>query len=56
MKFTDISEKDMANLKHFLTSLMDLRVKPQLDIPPRLLSALGFIKLPRPSLEAFQKK
>ena len=55
VKFTDISEKDMANLKHFLTSLMDLRVKPNLDIPPRFLSALGF-KTHETPLEAFQKK
>jgi len=55
VKFIDISEKDMANLKKFLTSLTDLRTKPKLDIPPRLLSALG-IKTPEPAFEAFQKK
>jgi hypothetical protein len=55
VKFTDISEKDMANLKNFLTSLMDLRGKPKLDIPSRLLSDLG-TKTPQTSLEAFRKK
>jgi c-di-GMP-binding flagellar brake protein YcgR len=55
VKFIDISEKDMATLKNFLTSLMDLRTKPQLDIPTRLLSALGF-KTPQPAFEAYQKK
>ena len=55
VKFIDISEKDMANLKNFLTSLTDLRTKPKLDIPPRLLSALG-LKTPEAAFEAFQKK
>jgi hypothetical protein len=40
LKFNDISEKDVAHLKTFLNSLMDLRIKPKLDILPRLLSAL----------------
>jgi c-di-GMP-binding flagellar brake protein YcgR len=55
VKFIDISEKDMADLKHFLTSLTDFRTKPKSDFPPRLLSALG-IKTPEPAFEAFQKK
>ena len=55
VKFIDISEKDMANLRNFLNSLVDLRVKPKLDIPARLLSPLG-IKTPEPAFEAFQKK
>jgi c-di-GMP-binding flagellar brake protein YcgR len=55
VKFIDISEKDMANLKNFLNSLTNLRTKPKLDIPPRLLSALG-IKTPETAFEAFQKK
>ena len=42
VKFIDISEKDMANLKNFLNSLMDLQNNPKLDIPDRLLSALAF--------------
>jgi hypothetical protein len=42
VKFIDISEKDIANLRNFLNSLVDLRVKPKLDIPSKLLSALGF--------------
>lgn len=41
VKFNDISEKDMAHLKTFLNNLMDLRMKPKLDIPARLLSTLG---------------
>ncbi len=45
VKFIDISEKDLANLRNFLDSLADLRMKPKLDILPRLLSALG-IKTP----------
>lgn len=40
VKFTDISEKDVGHLKTFLDSLMDLRIKPKLDILPRLLSGL----------------
>jgi len=55
VKFIDISEKDMANLKNSLASLTDVGTKPKLDIPPRLLSALG-IKTPEPAFEAFQKK
>ena len=55
MKFVDISEKDMGNLKTFLTSLMDSRMKPKLDIPPRLLSTLG-IKTGETVFEAFKKK
>ena len=55
VKFIDISEKDMADLRSFLTSLRDLRNKPKLDIPARLLSPLG-IKTPEPAFEAFQKK
>ena len=42
VKFIDISEKNMANLRNFLNSLVDLRVKPKLDFPPKLLSDLGF--------------
>jgi len=45
VKFIDISEKDMANLKKFLNCLMDLKNNPNLDLPPRILSALG-IKTP----------
>ena len=41
VKFIEISEKDMANLKSFLNSLMDLTNNPKLDIPPRLLSTFG---------------
>jgi len=50
VKFIDISEKDMAHLKYFLNSLMDLKNNPNLDIPPRLLSAFGF-KTPEPLLK-----
>jgi len=41
VKFIDISEKDMANLRNFLNSLVDSKIRTKLDIPPRLLSALG---------------
>ena len=50
VKLIAISEKDMANLKTFLNSLMDLKNNPKLDIPPRLLSAFGF-KTPDSSLK-----
>jgi len=53
VKFIDISEKDMANLKKFFNSLIDLKNNPKLDIPPRLLSAFGF-KTPEP-LSKFSK-
>ncbi len=55
VKFIDISERDMANLRNFLNSLVDLRTKPKLDIPPRLLSALG-IKTPELSFPTLSKK
>ncbi len=41
VKFVDISQQDMRNLQNFLNSLIELKTDPQLDIPPRLLSALG---------------
>ena len=50
VKFMDISQTDTANLKNFLNSLMDLKNNPRLDVPPRLLSALG-IKAPDPLLK-----
>ena len=55
VKFIDISEKGMANLRNFLNSLVDLEVKPKLDIPPRLLSALG-IKTPELPFRTLPKK
>ena len=55
VKFVDISEKDMAILNNFLNSQMDLRMKPNLDIPPRLLSALG-IKAPDAPFPTLPKK
>ena len=48
VRLVDISEKDMANLKNFMNSLMDSKNSPKLDIPPRLLSAFGF-KTPKGS-------
>ena len=40
VKFVDISEKDKAILKNFLSILMDLRKEPKLDIPPDCFSPL----------------
>ena len=55
VKFVDISENDKATLRNFLNSQMDLRTEPKLDIPPRLLSALG-IKAPELPFPGFPKK
>jgi len=41
VKFVEISEQDMRNLKNFLNSLIELKNNPKYDIPPKLLSALG---------------
>ena len=41
VKFVEISEQDFRNLQNFLNSLIELKTDVKLDIPPRLLSALG---------------
>jgi len=41
VKFVDISEGDFRNLQNFLNTLIEFKTDLKLDIPPRLLSALG---------------
>lgn len=41
VKFVEISEQDFRNLQNCLNSLIELKTDLKLDIPPRLLSALG---------------
>ena len=41
VKFVDISEQNFRNLQNFLNSLIEFKRDLKLDIPPRLLSALG---------------
>ena len=55
VKFVDISEKNMTILKDFLNNLTDLKMKPKLDIPPRLLSVLG-VKVPEITFGTLRKK
>jgi c-di-GMP-binding flagellar brake protein YcgR len=42
VKIMDISPEDMDKLKNFLGTLTLRKATPALNIPPRLLSALGF--------------
>ncbi len=42
VKIMDISPGDMDTLKNFLRTLIIRKATPELNIPPRLLSALGF--------------
>jgi len=41
VKFIEISEQNFRNLQSFLSSLIELKTNLKLNIPPRLLSALG---------------
>ena len=41
VKFVDISAEYMDRLKTFLNTLMSLKTPSEINIPPRLLSALG---------------
>jgi len=41
VRFVDISDQDFCNLQNFLKSLMELKTDMKLNLPPRLLSALG---------------
>ena len=47
VKFINISEEDMANLRKYLNDLVHSKNNPKTDIPPRLLAALG-LKTPDP--------
>jgi c-di-GMP-binding flagellar brake protein YcgR len=45
VKITDISPEDMGKLENFLRTLIIRKATPELNIPPRLLSALGLSNL-----------
>lgn len=45
VKIVDISSGDMDTLKNFLRTLITRKATPELNIPPRLLSALGLSNL-----------
>ncbi len=42
VRIVDISPEDMSKLENFLRTLISSKNTPELNIPPRLLSALGF--------------
>ncbi len=41
VKFVDILSEDIEKLRNFLINLMNVKVTSDLNIPPRLLSAIG---------------
>ena len=45
VKIVDISPEDMGKLENFLRTLIIRKATPELNIPPRLLSALGLSNL-----------
>ena len=47
VKIVEISPEDMDKLENFLRTLIIRKATPELNIPPRLLSALGFSTLKR---------
>jgi hypothetical protein len=51
VKIMDISPEDMDKLKNFLGTLIIRKATPALNIPPRLLSALGLSDLKMEAIE-----